>query len=105
MNLFKGKQAAKPNGKTSAPATPKAPSATVTEGLAVNGVRPLLTIKDVAAWLRISVRSVEQLVAMGYLVPIRVKGRIRRFSPSQVEAYLRYVAGRQSGLHSNRRAA
>lgn len=56
--------------------------------------RPLLTVKDVATLLNVSLRTVEDIVASKGIVPIRVKGRIRRFAPEQVEAYLRSVTDR-----------
>ena len=53
----------------------------------------LLTVKDVAALLNVSVRTVEQLVAERQLVPVWVR-RARRFLPSQVDAYVRANTGR-----------
>ena len=53
---------------------------------------PLLTLKQVAMRLGVSVRTVETLVAEGKLVPLRVRPKLRRFDPAAVEAYLRLTA-------------
>lgn len=54
--------------------------------------RPLLTAHEVTAWLNVSLRTLDQIVAKGDLVTIRVRDRVRRFDPVQVEAYLRRCA-------------
>ena len=54
---------------------------------------PLMTVEDVAAYLNVSKRSVEQLVAEGDLNPIYVRS-VRRFSKSGVDAYLRRCVSR-----------
>lgn len=45
----------------------------------------LLTIQQVAERLRLSVRSVETLIAEGVLKPIRITPRTRRFSREQID--------------------
>jgi excisionase family DNA binding protein len=51
----------------------------------------LLDIEEVADWLGVSVRSVEDLVARKKIVPARVLPRRRRFSPEQVRRYIASV--------------
>ena len=59
---------------------------------------PLLTSTEVADWLNVSERTVDNLVALGELVPVRVtpSGRGRRFERRGVEAFIRRCAGRRS---------
>ena len=52
------------------------------------GMRPLLSVKDVAKTLNISTRSVETLIAQSKLRPLWIKGQ-RRFHPDVVAAYIR----------------
>jgi excisionase family DNA binding protein len=47
----------------------------------------LLTTKEVAQWLRISVRSVENLVHDGELHPIKAR-RLNRFTIAEVKAFI-----------------
>lgn len=53
---------------------------------------PLLTIDDVADYLRVSKRTVETLIAEGELVPLRIRTR-RMFTREAIDAYLRRIAG------------
>ena len=53
----------------------------------------LLDIKDVARLLKVSVRTVETLIASGDLVPMRIQSA-RRFSREAVDAYLRTTCRR-----------
>lgn len=59
---------------------------------------PLLTSTEVADWLNVSERTVDNLVALGELIPVRVtpSGRGRRFERRGVEAFIRRCAGRRS---------
>ena len=59
---------------------------------------PLLTSTEVADWLNVSERTVDNLVALGELIPVRVtpSGRGRRFERQGVEAFIRRCAGRRS---------
>lgn len=52
----------------------------------------LLDATEVAATLNVSLRTVEQLIAEGDLVPVWIR-RARRFTPEQVEAYIRSHTG------------
>lgn len=54
----------------------------------------LLTIDDVARLLNVSRRTVENLVADGELVPLRIRGA-RRFTPEMVDVFLRTTAGKK----------
>ena len=65
------------------------------------GPIPLLSVKDVAAWLNVSKRTVETLIASGDLNPMRIRSK-RMFAPKNVEAYLRTCA---RGTQAQRRAA
>ncbi len=49
---------------------------------------PLMTIDEVTAYLNVSKRSVEQLIAEGHLKPLYVL-RVRRFAREAVDAFLR----------------
>lgn len=64
---------------------------------------PLLTQAQVAEWLSVSERTVDNLVAAGELIPLRVTpgGRGRRFERKTVQAFIRRSA---SGTASARRA-
>jgi excisionase family DNA binding protein len=53
---------------------------------------PLWTVQDLAAYLNVSPRTVETLIADGAFRPIWV-GRQRRFQPQAIEAYLRRQVG------------
>ena len=59
---------------------------------------PLLNSAEVADWLNVSERTVDNLVALGELIPVRVtpSGRGRRFERRGVEAFIRRCAGRRS---------
>ena len=56
---------------------------------------PLLTQAEVAEWLNVSDRTVDNLVAAGDLVPVRVtpSGRGRRFMRSAVQAFIKSRMG------------
>lgn len=47
----------------------------------------LWTVDDVARYLNVSTRTVENLIAEGSLIPLRVRNA-RRFDPAAVRAYL-----------------
>lgn len=49
----------------------------------------LLDVRGVAAYLDVSERFVESLIAEGKLTPIRLSSKIRRFTTDAVDAYLR----------------
>lgn len=51
----------------------------------------LLDIEDVARILKVSVRTVETLVAEGKLIPLRIRS-MRRFTREGIDAYLRSAA-------------
>ncbi len=59
---------------------------------------PLLTSAEVADWLNVAERTVDNLVALGELTPVRVtpSGRGRRFERRAVEAFIRRSAGGRS---------
>jgi excisionase family DNA binding protein len=48
---------------------------------------PLLSKRDVARWLSVSLRSVDALIATGSLQPYKVGG-LRRFAQAEVQRYL-----------------
>lgn len=52
---------------------------------------PLLSVDGVATRLGVSRRTVETLISIGELKPIRIKGS-RRFDPKVIEAYIRRCA-------------
>lgn len=56
--------------------------------LSASPLNRLLTVKDVAAYLNISPRKVEDIIKLGQLTPLLV-GKQRRFTPDAVEAYIR----------------
>jgi|GEM_PF-5011931 len=53
-----------------------------------SGLKPLLSIKDVAKTLNCSVRTVETCIAEGAIKPLWIKGQ-RRFHPDTIAAYIR----------------
>lgn len=53
----------------------------------------LLSADDLAHYLGISLRSVRTRIAAGELIPVRI-GRLVKFTPETVAAYLRRQAGR-----------
>lgn len=55
--------------------------------------KPLWKIRDVAQYLNVSKRTVENILADGELVPIRIRSA-RRFQPEAVKAYARRCAER-----------
>ena len=55
-------------------------------------VAPLLTLGDVAAILRVNIRTVRRLIAAGELIATRVGGQLRVMQPD-LEAYLRRQRG------------
>ena len=55
----------------------------------------LLTFAEAAAWLAVSARTLESIVAEGDLQPLVVRGQ-RRFSRDQLNAYLHRCAGRKA---------
>lgn len=55
----------------------------------------LLTFAQAAAWLAVSARTLESIVADGDLVPLVVRGQ-RRFTRDQLNAYLHRCAGRKA---------
>jgi excisionase family DNA binding protein len=61
---------------------------TRTETSRPNSDYPLLTVNEVAALLNVSERTVENEIAEGKLVPLRIRGT-RRFRQQQVDDYLR----------------
>lgn len=65
---------------------------------AARGPKSLWSIKDVARRLGISLRTAENLVRAGDISPISIRGgKIRRFDPEAVEAYIRSCARRNRG--------
>ena len=52
------------------------------------GPPALVTVKDVAKALAVSVRSVEELIASRELTPIWIRGA-RRFDPRAIQAFIR----------------
>ena len=64
-------------------------------------VEPLWDIKDVAAYLNVSKRLCETLVAEGCLPPIWIGG-VRRFDPDAVKAYVRASAHGKKKRHPAR---
>lgn len=54
---------------------------------------PLMTVRDVATYLNVSVRTVEALIAEGELVPLRIRS-VRRFTREAVQAYVRNATRR-----------
>jgi excisionase family DNA binding protein len=53
-----------------------------------NGLRPLLSVREAAALLGLSVRTLEAIIAEKKIVPVRVRGRLRRIHPAAIEGYL-----------------
>ena len=51
------------------------------------GLKPLLDVADVAKTLNVSPRTVENIIGLGKLRPLWIKGQ-RRFHPDVVMAYL-----------------
>jgi excisionase family DNA binding protein len=51
----------------------------------------LMDLKEVATYMKVSPRTVENLICSNELVPIRIRG-VRRFTRSAVDAYLRSSA-------------
>ena len=49
---------------------------------------PLWDIEDVSAYLNVSVRTVENLIAGGEIVPLRVRS-LRRFDPETIKTWVR----------------
>jgi excisionase family DNA binding protein len=49
---------------------------------------PLLTKAEVADWLRISVRTLDRLVAQGAIAPLIIGGQIR-FCPDEISRFLK----------------
>lgn len=62
---------------------------------------PLLSIEEVAAWLAVSPRTAEKLVAAGKLSPLWIGGQ-RRFTRPGVEAYLRSTEARRTTARKRR---
>ena len=58
---------------------------------AASAPRPLLTQAEVADWLNVGERTVDNLVALGELPTVRItpSGRSRRFERAAVEAFIR----------------
>lgn len=54
---------------------------------AVAAPTPLLTKKQVADWLSISLRTVDAMIASGELRPFHIRG-VRRFATTDVLSYL-----------------
>ncbi len=52
------------------------------------GLKPLMSVEDVARTLNVSARTVENLIGQGQLRPLWIKGQ-RRFHPDAVDVYLR----------------
>lgn len=65
--------------------------ATILEIQKQNAPRPLLSVREVAERLGVSVRTVETLIAEGSLTPIRIRNA-RRFTEEQTDAFLRQQA-------------
>ncbi len=68
----------------------------VQDHLAGATVEPLLSVKDVADILNVSVRTVEDIIVCGELRPIWIGGQ-RRFRPEQVRAFLASTKRRKKG--------
>ena len=49
--------------------------------------KQLLTARDVATYLNLSLRTIETLIAEGQITPIRIRGS-RRFAPEAIEKFL-----------------
>ena len=59
---------------------------------------PLLDPKGLARKLAVSVRTVDDLVSKGEIIP-RYVGKQRRFTPEAIDAYLRTSDRRGGGAH------
>lgn len=75
----------------SSPAPPDAPPPQLET--APEASEPLMKLDEVARYLSVSRRSVEQIIADGELVPLYVR-KSRRFTRAAVEAYLRRTRAR-----------
>lgn len=62
---------------------------------------PLMTTKDVAAFLRVSTRKVAELATARELVPLRIGGQ-NRYTPETIDAYLRATV--KSGTRRRKRS-
>lgn len=56
---------------------------------------PLLTKAEVADWLRVSVRTLDRLVAQGAITPLMIGGQIR-FCPDEISRFLKRAKSNRS---------
>jgi excisionase family DNA binding protein len=56
---------------------------------------PLLTKPEVADWLRVSVRTLDRLVAQGAITPMTIRGQFR-FSPDEISRFLKRAKSKRS---------
>lgn len=52
------------------------------------GSKPLMTIKDLSVYTKLSIRSLERMVAAKEIPSIRIGPRTRRFRPEDIERWL-----------------
>lgn len=64
-------------------------------------LKPLLSVSDLARTLKVSLRTVETLIAAGKLRPLWIRG-VRRFHPDAVDAYLRSCEKRRGRAKKHR---
>lgn len=57
--------------------------------------RPCITRAEFAAMLRVSVRTVDRMIAAGEIRVRRVRGKVVRFLRTDVEEYIRSTGGGQ----------
>lgn len=68
------------------------------------GPRPLLTKRELATLLAVSLTSIDTLLARGEIVPVRIGGSVR-FTPEAVDDFLRRHVGTSRRRRSGRVAA
>jgi excisionase family DNA binding protein len=56
---------------------------------------PLLTKAEVADWLRVSVRTLDRLVAQGAIAPLIIGGQVR-FCPDEISRFLKRAKSNRS---------